>query len=82
MAKQLTKAERDELTKNLAVLQAAVTACQQALAEDNAAEKSAQIEGDRDAIKAFADRGQGREAIRLGILASREMPRAGGPSRD
>jgi hypothetical protein len=73
MAK-MTKAERIECEKNLAVCRSAVATFEKMLADDDAADKAAEAASESAAIKAIADGGSGDKhaAIGRGILAIRE----------
>jgi hypothetical protein len=71
---KLSKAEREECEKNLAVCQAAVATFQKILREDDAADKAAKAADDRALISGIAE----RDGTAAAILAIREMPHRGG----
>lgn len=75
MAKQkMTKAEREECERNLAVCQNAVASFQKMLADDDEADKAAAAESDAAAVKSIVAGGTGdaRMATARGVLAIRE----------
>lgn len=75
MSKKMTKAEREEVEKDLATLRRAVAQCEQTLKDDDAADKAAKAASDSEMIKAAAV----RDGTKGGILLARELGRRGGP---
>jgi hypothetical protein len=74
MAK-MTKAERQECERNLAVCRSAVTKFQEMLKADDDADKAAAASSDFETVASIAK----RDGTAAGILAARELGRRGGP---
>lgn len=75
MAK-MTRAERSDCEKNLAICRSAVTKLEKMLADDDAEGEKAAASSDATTIKAIAQ----RDGTAAGILAARELGRRGGPA--
>jgi hypothetical protein len=74
MAK-MTRAEREDCARNLAVCRSAVSTFEKMLAEDDEADKAAKAASDSETVASIAK----RDGTAAGILAARSMGRKGGP---
>lgn len=72
---KMSKADRMECEKNLAILQSTAATLKQMLAEDDEAEQASKAAGEHEIIDGIAR----RDGTAAAILAIRSIPRRGGP---
>jgi hypothetical protein len=72
---KMSKTDRMECEKNLAILQSTAATLKKMLADDDEADKATKAAGERELFSGIAEK-QGTAAA---ILAIRSLPRRGGP---